>query len=140
MADDNKNASQLLVFTIDAKNGQIVKFESVDEAGVHHLVSEEEWHKLVKQGKETGIERLLEDAFEAGIACGVGDESASEEELDSEQEAELRRMLLKPLFEHSAAAHLARRTVLRQAVLQSLIQLAGKSGGPEPDARSAQRH
>jgi hypothetical protein len=139
MADDNKNASQLLVFTIDAKNGQIVKFERVDEAGAHHLVSEEEWHKLVTQGKNTAIERLLEDAFEAGIACGVGDESAPEEELESEEE-ELRRALLKPLFEHSAAARLTRRPVLRQAIVQSLIQFAGKSGGAEPDAPSTQKH
>jgi hypothetical protein len=129
-----------LVFTIDAKNGQIVKFESVDETGAHHLVSEDEWHNLVMQGKETGIVRLLEEAFEAGIACGVGDESASEEELESEEEEELRRALLKPLFEHSAAARLARRPVLRQAVVQTLIQFAGKSRGAEPDAPSAQKH
>jgi hypothetical protein len=139
MADDKKSASRLLVFTIDAKNGHVLKFESVDEAGVNHLVSEDEWRKLVRQGKQAGIERLLEDVFEAGIACGVGDESAPEEELDSE-EADLRRTLLKPLFEHSAAARLARGTDLRQALLQSLIQFAGKSGGPEPDAHPAQKH
>lgn len=140
MADDKTIANQLLVFTIDAKNGQIVKFESVDEAGARHLVSEEDWQKLVKQGKKAGIENLLEDAFEAGIACGVGDDSAPEEELHSEQDVDLRRMLLKSLFEQSAAARLARRPVLRQAVLQSLIQFAGKSAGSEPEARSAQKH
>jgi hypothetical protein len=139
MADDNKNSSRLLVFTIDSNNGQIVKFERVDKSGVNHLVSEDEWRKLVKQGKETGMERLLEDVFEAGIACGVGDASAPEEELESEEE-DLRRALLKPLFEHSAAARLARGKDLRQAVLQSLIQFASKSGGSEPDAHSAQKH
>jgi hypothetical protein len=139
MADDNKSASRLLVFTIDASNGQILKFESVDEAGVNQLVSEDEWRKLVKQGKETGIEKLLEDVFEAGIACGVGDASAPEEELESEEE-DLRRTLLKPLFEHSAAGRLARGKDLRQAVLQSLIQFAGKSGSPESGGQSAQKH
>lgn len=140
MTDDDKSARQLLVFTIDAKSGQIVKFESVDDAGVNHPVSKTDWLDMVKQGKDTDVEKLLEDAFEAGIACGVGDESAPQEEFDSEEDAHLRRMLLKPLFERSAAASLAHHPTLRHAVLQSLIQLAGKWGGTESGTRSAQRH
>src|SRR3569832_923157 len=122
MAEDNSSVAHLLVFSIDARTGQIVKFEKVDDAGAHHLVSEDDWLKMVQQSKEMGIEKLLEDAFEAGIACGVGDESAPTEALDSQEDANLRRMLLKPLFERSAAAPLTRRTTLRRAVLQSLIQ------------------
>ena len=143
MAEVDEASKELFVFTMSAKTGQIVKFESVNGAGARHEISEDEWRKLAKQKTEATLEKLLEEAFEAGIACALGSEDESDEDEEDDETAEhadLRELLLKPLFEQSAAARLMRRTVLRQAILQSLIQLAGKARAPEPSARSVRRH
>ena len=140
MAEVDEASKELFVFTMSAKTGQIVKFESVNGAGARHEISEDEWRKLAKQKTEATLEKLLEEAFEAGIACALGSEDDSDEEDETAEHADLRQLLLKPLFEQSAAARLMRRSVLRQAILQSLIQLAGKARAPEPSARSVRRH
>jgi hypothetical protein len=140
MADVDEASKELFVFTMSAKTGQIVKFESVDGAGARREISEDEWRKLAKQKTEATLEKLLEEAFEAGIACALGSEDETDEEQETAEDADLRQLLLRPLFEQSAAARLMRRAVLRQAILQSLIQLAGKARAPEPSARSVRRH
>jgi hypothetical protein len=61
--------ADLLSITVNAKTGQIVKVESVDDAGVRRDLSDERKADLAKErGKDT-LEALLERAFEAGIAC-----------------------------------------------------------------------
>ena len=72
MAEVDEASKELFVFTMSAKTGQIVKFESVNGAGARHEISEDEWRKLAKQKTEATLEKLLEEAFEAGIACALG--------------------------------------------------------------------
>ena len=68
----------LLTFTIQARTGQIVKIESVDSTGAHHELSDEEKSNLAKEKSKTTLEDMLEQAFEAGMACVLGDADASE--------------------------------------------------------------
>lgn len=124
----NQSSPPLLTFTIDAKTGEVVKFEGMDESGERHELSEEEKAHLAKEGGGDKLEAIVEQAFEAGIACvlGGGDTAQAQE---SEQDAELRHLLLVPLIEHSMASRLMQGEVLNRAILGTLIQHSMKAGG-----------
>jgi hypothetical protein len=64
---------------------------------------------------------LVERAFEAGIGC-ILDGEDEDDESETEDEAGLRRILLKPLMEGSTAARAMRRETLRHAIVQTLIR------------------
>jgi len=129
---------ELLSFTVDAKTGSVVKIEKVDSAGARHELSEADKTRLAKLHENGGnqLEELLEESFEAGIACMFGSKQSDEPVQESAEEAELRRLLLLPLMEHSPARRLRQPEVLARAVLASLIR---RSIAPPstPRARSA---
>src|SRR5262245_58679991 len=74
MSSVDPSASRLFVFTIDADTAQIVRFETVDASGGRRELSQEEKAALIKQANGGRIEEVLEQAFEAGIACALEDE------------------------------------------------------------------
>ena len=118
--------SDLLTLTIDVKTGQIVKIESVDSTGAHHELSDEEKANLARQKNKSTVEAIIEQAFEAGIASVLGDggeeeDLEEEDSIESEKDANLRQLLLRPLIENSAAKRLIRRDVLSRAILKTLI-------------------
>lgn len=127
-AASNESAARLLTLTIDARTGEIVKFESLDESGVPHELSDEDKASLAREGPGDRLEEIVEQAFEAGIACvlGGGDRIQTQE---SEQDAELRHLLLLPLIEHSMAKRLMQGNVLNRAFLRTLIQHSMEPGG-----------
>jgi hypothetical protein len=131
-SEPRETASKFFSFTIDAETAQIVKFESLDAAGARHEITEDEKASFTKEATEEGLEEALEQAFEAGIACVLGGGTTTDEQAgESEDDAELRHMLLTPLIEHSAARHLLGREALRRIILETLIQHATK---PETEA------
>jgi hypothetical protein len=117
----------LLTFTIQARTGQIVKIESVDSNGAHHELSDEEKSNLAKEKSKTTLEDMLEQAFEAGIACVLGDADVEDDPPESAKDADLRRLLLRPLLEEGAAKRLMQREILSRALLTTLIQNATSS-------------
>src|SRR6516162_8071860 len=117
----------LLTFTIQARTGQIVKIESVDSTGAHHELSDEEKSNLAKEKSKASLEDMLEQAFEAGIACVLGDADGEDDPPESAKDADLRRLLLRPLIEDGAAKRLLQRDALSRAVLTTLIQNATSS-------------
>jgi len=142
MADSDESKRKLFIFSLDTDSGQVVKFESVDTAGRHEL-SEEEKATLAKEGSDSPIEELLEEAFEAGIACVMGDASDNGA-IKSKEDEDLHRLLLEPLIEHSSAARLMRREVLSRAILRSLIRQSlnskpGSGAGALQSERSQSR-
>jgi len=116
------HASDLLTLTIDAKTGHIVKIESVDSTGAHHELSDEEKANLARQKNKSTVEAIIEQAFEAGVACGLGDMDGEDDPVESAKDADLRRLLLRPLIEDSAAKRLMQRDILSRAILATLIQ------------------
>src|SRR6516164_236079 len=114
----------LLTFTIQARTGQIVKIESVDSTGVRHELSDEEKTNLAKEKSKATLEDMLEQAFEAGIACVLGDADGEDDPPESAKDADLRRLLLRPLLEEGAAKRLMQRDILSRAMLTTLIQNA----------------
>ena len=91
------------------------------EFDVDNELSDDEKVSLAREGSGEGLEELVEQAFEAGIACVLGEEGRSQAE-ESEEDAELRHLLLTPLMEHSLAKRLLRGEVLNRALLGTLIQ------------------
>jgi hypothetical protein len=114
---------QLFAFTIDPHTAQIVRVETVDTTGDRRELSNEEKAKLLPEDRGR-LEEVLEQAFEAGIACALGDEARQDGREESAEEAELRHLLLSRLIEHSAARHLMGREQLSQAIVDTLIQLS----------------
>ena len=122
----------LLTVTLHAKTGQIVKIERVNGPDVHHELTAEERANLAKEAGSVTLEAIIEQAFEAGLAYGLGDEGDEDDPMESEKDANLRHLLLRPLIENSAAKRLMRRDVLSRAILKTLIN---HSTGSRPAAR-----
>ena len=131
--------SQHLAFTLDASTGEIIKIESADSAGQRRELSKTERLDLAKESRGAGVEALLERAFEAGIACLLDGDDKKEDGGETEEEAGVRQILLQPLMEGTFAARAMRREVLRQAIVQTLIQDVISSGGSESEPPKAQK-
>jgi hypothetical protein len=91
------------------------------------------------ENRGSGVEALVERAFEAGIASLLDGEDGKEDERETEDEAGVRRILLKPLMQRTFAARALRREVLRRAIVQSLIQDLNGSGESESESPKAQK-
>jgi hypothetical protein len=111
----------LLTVTIDTKTGQIIKIEGANGTRAQHELSDEEKASLAKKTGRATLEAIIEEAFEAGIACGLGEGADEDEPVESEKDANLRHLLLRPLIENSAVKRLMRRDVLSRAFLKTLI-------------------
>ncbi len=112
---------RLFAFTIDPKTAEIVKLECLDSNGARHELSDAEKTSLAGAGAEDEIQDIVEQVFEAGIACVLG-EKGSEQSEESAAEAELRPLLLTPLIQESPVRRLMRRDTLRRAILGTLIR------------------
>jgi hypothetical protein len=131
--------SDRLAFTLDANNGEIIKIESVDTAGQRRELSKTERQDLAKERLGAGVEALLDQAFEAGIASLLGDGNAKEDLSETEDEAGVRQILLNALMEGTPAARVRRPEVLRQAIMQTLIQDVVSPEGSESEPPKAQK-
>jgi hypothetical protein len=128
----------LVALTIDVDTSRIVKVEKVDSTGGRRDLSDEDAASLTKDNTIPTLEALIEQAFEAGIACVVGDESAQDEAQESDDEAALRRLLLVPLMERTFAHGLRQPEVLGRAILASAIGQAIKPRRGESKVSSRQ--
>lgn len=124
-ANGPSHTAGLLAFTIDPTTARIVKLEACDASGARHPLSPEEKTSLVKRigDRERTLERVVERAFEAGIAC-VLDGEESEGAVESSEDVELTHKLLAPLIEKSSARELIERRALDRAILDTLIEHA----------------
>ena len=140
---------KLFAFTIDASTGQVLKLETLDASGARRELSDDEKANLVQAAAEEDLEQFVEKAFEAGIACVLGDDDLQPKSEEPAEEAELRQLLLTPLIEHSPVKRLMQREALNRAILGTLLQRAMKrapadaesapTAGPQPD-RAAPAH
>ena len=113
---------ELFTITFNAGTGEVVRFERIDANGVRHDLSESDRARLAAEENEGRLGGILEQAFEAGISCVLGGRANLDDERESEEEAELRRLLLRQLIQHSPAARYMHRDVMSRAALRTLIQ------------------
>ena len=112
--------AKVLTFTVDATTGNVLTVESLDASGARRRVSIREQKTLARAGRER-LESVLEEAFEAGIDCVLGD-GDQRETAESELDAKLRHDLIAPLIESSPAGRRLKRELLQRARLGPLIQ------------------
>ena len=117
--------ADLLALTIDAANARILTLERVDAVGARHELSPEERTGLAKTVSRLTLRRLLEQAFEAGIECVLGDDD--DESAESKADGTLSRALLRSLIESSKGRHLFDSETLEGAIVGSLIETAATS-------------
>lgn len=120
--DNGVAAAELLAFTIDPTTARIVKLEGLSVDGARHELTDDEKARLIKRPREKTVERVVERAFEAGIACVLDGNGAEDETSDSSEDVELTHRLLSPLIAHSAARELMARDVVAKTVLDTLIE------------------
>ncbi|HKR87137.1 MAG TPA: hypothetical protein VJS38_03090 [Phenylobacterium sp.] len=128
-------SGDLISFTVEPAAGRIVKIERVDSAGDRHEFSAEETARLARSDAEPTLERIVEQAFEAGIDCVLGDEAEGEQE--STEDAVLSRALLQSLIERSAAKRLLQREILGRAIIGTLMEQAADSRARTPESAAA---
>jgi hypothetical protein len=108
--------------TIDAESAEVVRIEGLDSTGARHELSDAEKATLMTEGRrDDRLAAVVERAFEAGLACVLGDADGETTE-ESPEDAELRHKLLAPLIERSAIGHLTERAALNRAMLGTLLQ------------------
>jgi hypothetical protein len=123
-AGEPSSKPNLVGLTIDVAAGRVVKVEAMDGSGAARELSEDERTRLAKSEDGATLQRLLEQAFEAGIACVLGDRGGEEEPPESDEDAEISRMLLQSLIRRSAAERLMQREILSRAIVGTLIEQA----------------
>jgi hypothetical protein len=123
--------------TIEAATGKIIDVRSFDDAGALSELTTDRRARLSEQIGEATLEDLFEQAFEAGIACVLGEDAESDAEADdSEEDAALRHQILQPMIEHSAARRLMQQEVLGRAIVGTLIR---KAAARAPDVAAPSR-
>ena len=117
----SQRANSLFSFTVDTNTGQVVTVEALDAAGTRRKVSDSRMKVLAREGRQR-LESVVEEAFEAGIDCVLGDSDEKLENTEREEDAQLRHDLIAPLIQKSAAGRRLKREVLQRTVLGTLIQ------------------
>jgi hypothetical protein len=127
-AAERPASPNLVSLTLDAATGRIVKIEGMDAAGARRELTEDQRARLARTDAGATLQGVVEQAFEAGIAYVLGDRTGEEEPPESDDDAELSRMLLQSLIKRSAAERLMHREILARAIVGTLIdQAAGFS-------------
>ncbi len=126
----------LITATIDAATGKIVEVRSVDNTGAHSELTSDRRSTLSKQSGDATLEDLFEEAFEAGIACVFGDDTETADASESEADLALRRQILRPMIQHSAARRLMRQEVLGRAIVGTLIQKSAAKATSRPSSKT----
>ena len=115
-----RSSSKLFAFTIDSNTARVVSVEALDASGARHEVSEAEKASFARKKSEP-LEQALQEAFEAGIDCVLGGDE-DQGETESQQDVEIRKVLLSPLIKRSSAKRLLDRAVLDRAILDTLFE------------------
>jgi hypothetical protein len=129
--------SGLISATIDAATGKIVEVLSLDGAGASEKLTTGRRATLSKQTGDATLEDLFGEAFEAGIACVLGDDDLDAEEAeagDTDEDVALRRQILRQMIERSTAQRLMQKDVLGRAIVRTLIQKAAAKSHPRTRA------
>jgi hypothetical protein len=122
----------LVLVTLKASSGTIVKIEAVEPDGSHHELAPADVARLTGDGPKSTLQSIVHEAFEAGLACvlGGGDRAIAEEAAsEGKEETELHDVLLDSLIAHSAAKRLLQQDVLNSAMLGTIISEAS-NGAP----------
>ena len=120
--------------TIDTQSGQILNVEAVDEVGARRELTATEKTGLARESVRETVEDILEKAFAAGITAVLGD-GDDDESPESEEDTELRHLIVRPMIAKSVARRFMKREALSKAILGTLIK--GNVAFRTPDSKAA---
>src|SRR5206468_6767423 len=78
-------ASDVFAFTFDVSAGKIITVEKVDSSGARRELTEA-GKAILADAPQPTLEAIVERAFEAGIACVLGDYATRDEDSESRSE------------------------------------------------------
>ena len=115
-----------LVFTIDGSTGQVVKLERLTKTGSRSEVTAQECAELMGEDDLDNLESAVDEAYEAGIADGLDEDDADDEEVA------LQELLTHPTAEQERFRRGVRRVLLRRLLMRRLIRRrTSKTAAPE---------
>jgi hypothetical protein len=106
-----------VMMTINPTMGRLVRVVKIDKAGKHEEITEEDWSKLVGKDEVDEIESALEEAFEAGVAAGLGEEYEEDQTYEDAEDRDIRQILIGGLLRRSI-----RRRILQRLVMSRLLR------------------
>ena len=109
-----------LIFTLNAATGAIITIEIVDTDGKRKEIPREETVALAGKDNLHEIEAALDEAFEAGISSVFEPTDDEEPSDETEEEKELRRVLLMHLIGRNVRRRLQHRLVPRLILSRTL--------------------
>jgi len=112
--------TEQLIFTLNAVTGEVVGIEKIDAHGKRRDMVKNETVALAGKDNLHEIEAALDEAFEAGISSVLEPESEVEPDGGSEEELELRRVLLTGIIGRGVRRRLQRRLVQRLILSRTL--------------------
>lgn len=122
----SETLSKLLSISVDTGTGQVVGIESLDTAGARRALTDAERASLSELKPEATLRDIVEQAFEAGVHCVLGQQGEEEDAEESEEDAVLSRMLLRSMIAESAAKRLMQFETLSPAIVGTLIERAAR--------------
>ncbi len=123
--------------TFDVATGKIVEVLSIGAAGAPEKLTPNRRVALSKQTGDATLEDLFGEAFEAGIACVLGDDAEDGEEDetgDTAADVSLHRQILRQMIERSTAQRFTQNDVLGRAIVRTLLQKAAAGSHPKTRA------
>jgi len=117
---DAGSETKQLIFTLNAATGAVIRIEMVDPHGKRYEVPKGEIIALAGKDSLHEIKAALDDAFEAGISSLLEPTGGDEPGEDSEEEKELRRVLLMQIIGRDVRRRLHRRLVQRFILSRTL--------------------
>jgi hypothetical protein len=117
---DTGSETKQLIFTLNAATGAVIRIEMADSHGKRYEVPRDETIALAGKDSLHEIEAALDDAFEAGINSLLEPTGGDEPGEDSEEEKELRRVLLMQIIGRDVRRRLQRRLVQRFILSRTL--------------------
>jgi hypothetical protein len=107
-----------LVLTLDKTTHAVVKIAKLDATGQRHEISDDDGAKLTGKAVMAELVHALEEAFQAGLAEGLG-AGGDEEAVDDDV---LMRLLVSRNAEHDVRLLGPRGMLLRPLLLRRLLQ------------------
>ena len=124
-----KRPAGIYSFTVNTADGKILTIERVDSAGDRHPLTADDRKQLATGQAVMPLRHLVEQAFEAGIECVLG-ESPAKQGVESKKDGELSGILIQTLIEGGKARELIKNDTLHRAAVDTLIVHAVKGEGP----------
>ena len=112
--------TEQLIFTLRKTNGEVVRIEKVDSGGKRSEIQKDEAAMLAGKQNLDEVESALDEAFEAGIFSVLDPGGQQEAAEETDEEIDLRRLMLKLIIGREVRQRLQSRIAQRLILSQAL--------------------